>query len=102
MRCAATPGASDTCERSSAPLRLRQNRVRHRRPTVGARCIGGHGRSGGGVEAGGIYRLGDQWYPVTAGDFIWMGPFCPQWFGAIGKRPAKYLIYKDWNRSPLV
>jgi (S)-ureidoglycine aminohydrolase len=31
-----------------------------------------------------------------------MGPFCPQWFGAIGKRPAKYLIYKDWNRHPLV
>ena len=54
------------------------------------------------LEGGGIYRLGDQWYPVTAGDFIWMGPFCPQWFGAIGKRPAKYLIYKDWNRSPLV
>jgi (S)-ureidoglycine aminohydrolase len=53
------------------------------------------------LEGGGIYRLGDQWYPVTAGDFIWMGPFCPQWFGAIGKRPAKYLIYKDWNRHPL-
>jgi (S)-ureidoglycine aminohydrolase len=54
------------------------------------------------LEGGGIYRLGDSWYPVTAGDFIWMGPFCPQWFGAIGKRPAKYLIYKDWNRHPLV
>jgi (S)-ureidoglycine aminohydrolase len=53
------------------------------------------------LEGGGIYRLGDCWYPVTAGDFIWMGPFCPQWFGAIGKRPAKYLIYKDWNRHPL-
>jgi (S)-ureidoglycine aminohydrolase len=54
------------------------------------------------LEGGGIYRLGDSWYPVTAGDFIWMGPFCPQWFGSIGKRPAKYLIYKDWNRHPLV
>ena len=54
------------------------------------------------LEGGGIYRLSDQWYPVTAGDFIWMGPFCPQWFGALGKRPAKYLIYKDWNRNPLV
>lgn len=53
------------------------------------------------LEGGGIYRLSDQWYPVTAGDFIWMGPFCPQWFGAIGKLPAKYLIYKDWNRHPL-
>lgn len=53
------------------------------------------------LEGGGIYRLGDSWYPVTAGDFIWMGPWCPQWFGAIGKAPAKYLIYKDWNRHPL-
>jgi (S)-ureidoglycine aminohydrolase len=52
------------------------------------------------LEGGGIYRLGDSWYPVTAGDFIWMAPWCPQWFGAIGKLPAKYLIYKDWNRHP--
>ncbi len=53
------------------------------------------------LEGGGIYRLGDQWYPVTAGDFIWMAPYCPQWFGALGKVPAKYLIYKDFNRDPL-
>jgi (S)-ureidoglycine aminohydrolase len=53
------------------------------------------------LEGGGIYRLGDAWYPVKAGDFIWMAPFCPQWFGALGKQPAKYLIYKDWNRHPL-
>ena len=49
----------------------------------------------------GIYRLGEHWYPVAAGDFIWMGPYCPQWFGALGKAPAKYLLYKDWNRHPL-
>ncbi len=50
------------------------------------------------LEGGGIYRLGDCWYPVSAGDFIWMAPYCPQWFGALGKKPARYLIYKDWNR----
>jgi (S)-ureidoglycine aminohydrolase len=50
------------------------------------------------LEGGGIYRLGEHWYPVAAGDFIWMAPYCPQWFGALGKTPAKYLIYKDWNR----
>jgi (S)-ureidoglycine aminohydrolase len=50
------------------------------------------------LEGGGIYRLGDSWYPVTKGDFIWMAPYCPQWFGALGKTSAKYLIYKDWNR----
>jgi (S)-ureidoglycine aminohydrolase len=53
------------------------------------------------LEGGGIYRLGESWYPVAAGDFIWMAPYCPQWFGAIGKVPAKYLIYKDWDRHPL-
>jgi (S)-ureidoglycine aminohydrolase len=53
------------------------------------------------LEGGGVYRLGDSWYPVEAGDFIWMAPYCPQWFGALGKRPAKYLIYKDWRRHPL-
>ena len=53
------------------------------------------------LEGAGIYRLGDSWYPVTAGDFIYMAPWCPQWFGAIGKVPAKYLIYKDFNRHPL-
>jgi (S)-ureidoglycine aminohydrolase len=53
------------------------------------------------LEGGGIYKLADSWYPVEAGDFIWMAPYCPQWFGALGKRPAKYLIYKDWRRHPL-
>jgi (S)-ureidoglycine aminohydrolase len=50
------------------------------------------------LQGGGIYRLGENWYPVTAGDFVWMAPYCPQWFGALGKTAAKYLIYKDWNR----
>ncbi|HEY0796562.1 MAG TPA: (S)-ureidoglycine aminohydrolase [Acidisarcina sp.] len=54
------------------------------------------------LDGGGIYRLGDNWYPVTAGDFIWMAAYCPQWFGALGKVPAKYLLYKDWNRSTAV
>jgi (S)-ureidoglycine aminohydrolase len=52
------------------------------------------------LAGSGIYRLGDHWYPVAEGDFIWMAPGCPQWFGALGKAPAKYLIYKDWNRAP--
>jgi len=50
------------------------------------------------TAGGGIYRLGDCWHPVTAGDFIWMAPYCPQWFCAVGKTPAHYIIYKDWNR----
>jgi (S)-ureidoglycine aminohydrolase len=53
------------------------------------------------VEGQGIYRLADEWYPVQKGDVIWMAPFCPQWFVAMGKGPARYLYYKDVNRVPL-
>lgn len=49
----------------------------------------------------GIYRLGDDWHPVQNGDIIWMAPWCPQWFVATGKAPARYIYYKDVNRSPL-
>jgi (S)-ureidoglycine aminohydrolase len=52
------------------------------------------------LEGEGIYRLNEHWYPVIAGDFIYMAPYCPQWFCALGKKPAKYLLYKDWNRHP--
>ena len=46
----------------------------------------------------GIYRLEDAWYLVAAGDVIWMAPYCPQWFVAIGDVPASYLYCKDVNR----
>lgn len=49
----------------------------------------------------GVYRLEDAWYPVEAGDAIWMAPYCAQWFVAMGKAPASYLYYKDVNRPPL-
>lgn len=49
----------------------------------------------------GIYRLEDSWYPVAAGDAIWMAPYCAQWFVAMGKQPASYLYYKDVNRPAL-
>lgn len=48
----------------------------------------------------GIYRLADKWYPIKKGDSIWMAPYCPQWFGALGKEPAVYIYYKDVNRFP--
>lgn len=49
----------------------------------------------------GVYRLEDSWYPVTTGDAIWMAPFCPQWFVAMGKTPASYLYYKNVNRAAM-
>lgn len=53
------------------------------------------------LEGQGIYRLGDSWYPVQAGDAIWMAPFVPQWYAALGKSRTRYLLYKDVNRNPL-
>nr|XP_043626670.1 (S)-ureidoglycine aminohydrolase [Erigeron canadensis] len=53
------------------------------------------------LEGQGIYRLGDSWYPVEAGDAIWMAPFVPQWYAALGKVRSRYLLYKDVNRNPL-
>lgn len=53
------------------------------------------------LDGHGVYRLGDDWYPVRQGDVIWMAPYCPQWFVAMGKSPARYLYYKDINRDPL-
>jgi (S)-ureidoglycine aminohydrolase len=53
------------------------------------------------LDGQGVYRLGDDWYPVCRGDAIWMAPYCRQWFVAMGKAPARYLYYKDINRDPL-
>lgn len=52
------------------------------------------------LQGQGIYRLEDAYYPVQAGDAIWMAPYCPQWFVAMGAEPASYLYYKDIHRLP--
>lgn len=49
----------------------------------------------------GVYRLGDDHMPVAAGDLIWMASYCPQWFVAMGKKPARYIYYKDIHRDGL-
>jgi len=49
----------------------------------------------------GVYRLADEWVPVTKGDAIWMAPFCPQWYAALGPEPSRYIIYKDTTLDPL-
>ena len=52
------------------------------------------------LAGSGVYRLDADWYPVTAGDAIWIAPYCPQWFIAAGPQPARYIYYKDVNRWP--
>ena len=54
------------------------------------------------LQGKGIYYLEDQWMEVEAGDFIWMGPYCPQSFYATGPTPAKYIYYKNVNREILL
>jgi len=53
------------------------------------------------IAGAGVYRLSDAYYPVQNEDVIWMAPYCPQWFVAMGKSPARYIYYKDVNRDPL-
>ena len=52
------------------------------------------------LQGQGVYMLDQQWYPIKKGDSIWMAPFCPQWFTAMGKEPAVYIYYKNVNRFP--
>ncbi|MCC6719530.1 MAG: (S)-ureidoglycine aminohydrolase [Acetobacteraceae bacterium] len=47
----------------------------------------------------GMYLLGRTWHEVWTGDFIWMGPYCPQQFYPTGWGDAAYLLYKDVNRD---
>ena len=54
------------------------------------------------LDGEGVYRLGDSWYPVQAEDVIWMAAYCPQWFVAMGKTPARYIYYKDIHRNCLI
>lgn len=53
------------------------------------------------VAGKGIYRLGDDWYPVKAGDAIWMAPYVPQWYAALGSDTSRYILYKDTTVDPV-
>ena len=51
------------------------------------------------LQGQGVYYLGDRWMEVQQGDFIWMGPYCPQSFYAAGDVPSRYIYYKNVNRD---
>jgi (S)-ureidoglycine aminohydrolase len=51
------------------------------------------------LEGQGLYYLGDRWHEVERGDFIWMGPYCPQSFFATGSSPSRYVYSKDVHRD---
>jgi (S)-ureidoglycine aminohydrolase len=50
------------------------------------------------LEGGGQYLLGSDWHAVSAEDFIYMAPYCPQTFVA-GGEGGEYLLYKDIYRE---
>jgi (S)-ureidoglycine aminohydrolase len=47
----------------------------------------------------GIYWLSGDYHEVQANDFIYMAPFCPQFFYATGWERGRYLVFKDVNRD---
>lgn len=49
----------------------------------------------------GIYMLGERFFPVATGDVIYMAPFVPQWYAALGQSPTRYWLYKDISINPL-
>jgi (S)-ureidoglycine aminohydrolase len=51
------------------------------------------------TEGQGIYFLGGSFYEVKKDDYIYMAPYCPQYFFATGWSKSEYLLYKDINRD---
>lgn len=47
----------------------------------------------------GIYYLGEESHEVKADDYIYMAPYCPQYYYALGSSVSAYLLYKDVNRD---
>lgn len=53
------------------------------------------------LQGEGLYMLGERFFPVSAGDVIYMAPFVPQWYAALGKQRSRYWLYKDTHVNPL-
>lgn len=47
----------------------------------------------------GLYFLAGDFREVSANDYIYISPYCPQNFYATGREPSSYLLYKDVNRD---
>ena len=51
------------------------------------------------TQGAGTYHLDGDSHEVSAGDFIYMAPYCPQFFRPHGEVDAQYLLYKDVFRD---
>jgi (S)-ureidoglycine aminohydrolase len=47
----------------------------------------------------GIYWLNRDYIEVQKDDFIYMAPYCPQFYYSTGREKSAYLLYKDVNRD---
>jgi (S)-ureidoglycine aminohydrolase len=47
----------------------------------------------------GVYWLNHDFIETQKDDFIYMAPYCPQFFYAMGWEKSAYLLYKDVNRD---
>ena len=51
------------------------------------------------LDGRGIYYLNGDLIEVQKDDYIYMAPFCPQYFVASGWETGRYILYKDVNRD---
>jgi len=51
------------------------------------------------LDGRGIYYLNGDLIEVQKGDYIYMAPYCPQYFVASGWETGRYILYKDVNRD---
>jgi (S)-ureidoglycine aminohydrolase len=51
------------------------------------------------LEGRGIYWLNGDFLEVQANDYIYMAPYCPQFFYATGWVKGRYLVFKEVNRD---
>lgn len=50
-------------------------------------------------EGRGVYWLNGNYHEAQAGDFIYMAPYCPQFFYPTGWDRSSYILYKEVNRD---
>jgi (S)-ureidoglycine aminohydrolase len=52
------------------------------------------------VTAGrGLQYLSGKFHEIECGDFVYMAPYCPQYFYSVGRESTEYLLYKDVFRD---
>lgn len=51
------------------------------------------------LDGRGIYYLNGDLIEVQKDDYIYMAPYCPQYFVASGWETGRYILYKDVNRD---